>query len=471
MRSFFIILGLLAQVSVFAQGITARIAYDIFQDSTAGSVLECRLLVQGSSLTFSRDNDSKEKARVETTIIFTQHDKVVAYDKYEMQSDKKGFDLFDIRRFALPDGDYLLEVMLQDLNNEKSRTVHYADSIHVQYIKDEIVVGPVILYDETQDPSSRQQQYRQSLTYSEETSKIRFYCPVYNSSRAWGLGAKMAVRYSIRNADTQVALEQFILIQRKQAEGQLNLSGDFPIDKLPTGRYLFCIEILDSTGKFVTSNQAPIVRENSWQMLSEDELYALATEGTFVHNINSKDTLKEMISCLAPISTNPEVVFAQNVLKEGDVKKMRQYILSFWQRRYGINAETGWKKYLVGVNGAIKEFSTQNAPGYRTDRGRVYLHYGPPNTITKRYDEPSAYPYEIWHYYKLEGQTNVRFIFYNNTGFDNNFVLLHSDLRGEINNRQWEMFIFNRNNSYNVDQNNVIRHYGNWSSDLYRQPR
>jgi len=54
---------------------------------------------------------------------------------------------------------------------------------------------------------------------------------------------------------------------------------------------------------------------------------------------------------------------------------------------------------------------------------------------------------------------------------DNDFVMIHSDLRGELNNRQWEMFVFNRNNTWNVDQNNVNRHFGNWSRDLYNQPR
>ena len=44
--------------------------------------------------------------------------------------------------------------------------------------------------------------------------------------------------------------------------------------------------------------------------------------------------------------------------------------------------------------------------------GRIFLYHGPPNTITDRPNEPSAYPYQIWHYYKIGKFNNKRFIFY-----------------------------------------------------------
>ena len=118
-----------------------------------------------------------------------------------------------------------------------------------------------------------------------------------------------------------------------------------------------------------------------------------------------------------------------------------------------------------------KNFGTLIQRGYETDRGRVYLRYGAPNSINQRYNEPSAYPYEIWQYWQIRSQTNVRFVFYNKDEVSNDFALLHSDLRGEINNRQWEMFLFQRNNVFDVDQNNINNQFGNWSNDLFRNPR
>lgn len=87
----------------------------------------------------------------------------------------------------------------------------------------------------------------------------------------------------------------------------------------------------------------------------------------------------------------------------------------------------------------VKEFSTSIRKGYNTDRGRVYLQYGPPDNRTQMPHEPSAYPYEIWQYYKVKGQSNRRFIFYNPDLVTNDFKLIHSDALGEIMNDQWQL--------------------------------
>jgi hypothetical protein len=116
-------------------------------------------------------------------------------------------------------------------------------------------------------------------------------------------------------------------------------------------------------------------------------------------------------------------------------------------------------------------FSTTINKGYLTERGRVFLRYGAPNSISQRHNEPSAYPYEIWYYYKLNAQTKVKFVFYSDDIVTNDFRLLHADLRGEIQNRQWEMILFSRNNTYKGDQNDMNPNYGSWSRDLYNNPR
>ncbi len=460
-----------------AQNLSARVSYDVFQDDQHGTVFEHRLWISGNALQYKKEQDGMYRGRAELTLALSQQGKIVAFDKVELFSaplkdtvgDKP--DLFDVRRLPTPPGACALDVMVRDLAARQNKGIHHIDSVHISPITKEVTVGPVVLFDENAPGEANPMPHRASLMYTADAKRIRFSTPIYHAVSWIGPQGKMAVRYTIRNADTQVSLDQFTIIQRKKATHPMVLSGDLPIETLPTGQYFLSVEILDSTGKFVTSNRVFFARENADQMLSEEELFALAVEGTFMEPIQSRDTLVEMIQCLAPVSSNQELVFAQNVLKEKEIKKMKQFILSFWQRRYGENAASGWQNYAKGVNAVNKEFSTPNTPGYRTDRGRIYLQYGPPNVINKRYDEPSAYPYEIWQYYQLKSQTNIRFVFYNNSGMDNTFVLLHSDLRGEINNRQWEMFVHNRNNSFNVDQNNVIRHYGNWSNDIFRQPR
>ncbi len=46
---------------------------------------------------------------------------------------------------------------------------------------------------------------------------------------------------------------------------------------------------------------------------------------------------------------------------------------------------------------------------------------------------PNSYPYEIWEYYHLaDGEVDKKFVFYDRELVGNNYELLHSDARGEI---------------------------------------
>jgi hypothetical protein len=67
------------------------------------------------------------------------------------------------------------------------------------------------------------------------------------------------------------------------------------------------------------------------------------------------------------------------------------------------------------------------------------LKYGPPNAKIQRPNEPEEYPYEIWQYYKIENFSNRRFVFYNPSMVGNEYVLLHSDMPGELFNNRWNL--------------------------------
>ncbi len=46
---------------------------------------------------------------------------------------------------------------------------------------------------------------------------------------------------------------------------------------------------------------------------------------------------------------------------------------------------------------------TAGIPGSQTDRGMIYIKYGPPDAIDSHGATPSTYPYEIWHYRDITG--------------------------------------------------------------------
>ncbi|MCK7531387.1 MAG: GWxTD domain-containing protein [Marinilabiliales bacterium] len=116
--------------------------------------------------------------------------------------------------------------------------------------------------------------------------------------------------------------------------------------------------------------------------------------------------------------------------------------------------EREWLNYLSEVNKVNYAYSTPILKGYESDRGRVYLKYGPPNAISESYDEPATYPYEIWHYYVIkDGQRNKKFVFYSRDIVTNDFQLLHSDVTGELSNYRWQYVLYSRVDAgYNIEK-------------------
>jgi len=109
--------------------------------------------------------------------------------------------------------------------------------------------------------------------------------------------------------------------------------------------------------------------------------------------------------------------------------------------------------------------------GYRTDRGRVYLKYGAPNSITESPFTASLHPYEVWHYYHTEGESNVKFIFYNTDLVSNEYELLHSTKRGEIRDPAWQLRLMKGHiPQSNFDLTRPENFWGNDMDDNWRNP-
>ncbi len=97
----------------------------------------------------------------------------------------------------------------------------------------------------------------------------------------------------------------------------------------------------------------------------------------------------------------------------------------FWQAR-SRDTTTAYNEvmaeYYYRVDDALRRFSTSREnDGYKTDRGRIYILYGPPQK-SERSLQPNSAPTEIWTYDRL----HRRFVFID-TGKNGNYVLSQSE--------------------------------------------
>jgi len=113
------------------------------------------------------------------------------------------------------------------------------------------------------------------------------------------------------------------------------------------------------------------------------------------------------------------------VLYKAKPEERKKVWNKFW-KRYDPDPVTPYNEleieFLERFQYVMKNFSGP-LKGYRTDRGRIYIKYGPPDYIEDHPYEWGTYPYQIWYYANL----GKRFLFVDKTGFGD--YELATDLR------------------------------------------
>lgn len=112
-------------------------------------------------------------------------------------------------------------------------------------------------------------------------------------------------------------------------------------------------------------------------------------------------------------------------LREAPVKDRPFEWTKFWEKRDpdpATRRNEALEEYLTRVRVVSEKFSAVQ-PGWRTDRGQVYIKYGAPERVQRVSDPQYRGEYEIWRYYSL----NRVFVFYDMFGLGD-FRLVEGDL-------------------------------------------
>ena len=140
-------------------------------------------------------------------------------------------------------------------------------------------------------------------------------------------------------------------------------------------------------------------------------LFRSRLETKFFSRLNNADTLKLLLESLWPLAGESQKTQIINQSLRKDPKLMKQYIVQFWQNRCADTADPviSWAAHYTKLQSAMRLFKCGKQPAYYSDRGRVYMQYGPPNQRTQQANEENTYPYEIWQYYRLYDASNGQF--------------------------------------------------------------
>lgn len=442
--------------------LTAYFSLNRFAFPDGKPYIETYLNVVGMSVTQALNASGKYQSKLEVDWIFRQGDTIVHFDKYNLlgpESDNVlavAPDFIDQQRFSLGPGVYEMDLRIRDLNSQDPE-YHYVKQVEFPAPDGKPWISD-IEQAESYTPSAGVTKFTKSgyeiipfITgfYPERTDSIRFYAEVYNTR---AMNDNFLLRYYISNNSNRQVFPDKLVSRKESPSNVIVVLATLPLTDLPSGNYNLSVEIRNRNNELVCYRQTFFQRSSSsGKHIAAHDFDNLDINSTFVASINNPDTLKEFILCLAPISTGLEAQIGENQANLGDVYQMQQFFLGFWRARDTEHPQEEWLKYKAKVEEVNNAYSTLIKKGYQTDRGRVYLQYGPPNTITADDMDPEAYPYEIWHYYKLNNQSNRKFVFYAREKSTNEYDLLHSDAIGELQDPNWELKLHSRSQQFGVD--------------------
>jgi GWxTD domain-containing protein len=418
-------------------------------------------------------------------LVFKQDEQIVEFSKHELRSPAIAdstevfFSFLDQQRFLLPNGDYKLEITLHDINRD-SEPISHTEEISIDFYPNAIALSSVQLAERI-EPAEVSGPLTKSgydvypfvdFFFPADLNRILFYTEIYNAAEQLGEDEGFLVVSSIESFETRHVISDFNRFKRESARPVNVLINTFDISRLPSGNYFLVVNVRDRNNEPLASNRVFFQRSNPGLTLNAEDFEHVEIANSFVEQVTEYDSLVYFIRALGPISTYSEREFAFRLTTTGRIREMQQYFYNFWLKRDPARPQEAWKNYYIEMCRADANFKTRVKRGYETDRGRVFLQYGPPNTISQSYDEPSAFPYEIWHYYAINGQRNRRFVFYSRDFATNDFELIHSDVIGELANHRWHLLIHERHHMrWNVDTELAPDHWGSRSRDLFIDPR
>jgi GWxTD domain-containing protein len=144
-------------------------------------------------------------------------------------------------------------------------------------------------------------------------------------------------------------------------------------------------------------------------------------------------------SLYAPLELILDAATEAGVYRNLSVEGKRRFLREFWRRRdptpgtAANEAMVDFYRQVAYANSAFHQARVAAMPGWRTDRGRIYLRHGRPDEMLQR-PVASPRPFEVWRYTRDRGYWYV-FVDWNNMG---DYHLIATNDRREPGQQNWE---------------------------------
>ncbi|MBQ0015579.1 MAG: GWxTD domain-containing protein [Bacteroidales bacterium] len=437
------------------------------------SYVETYLSFDAWSLQFQPTADGKYKATVEVILQAKQGDSTVYIKKYDLSSPATAdttlldWSFVDLQRFYLPNGIYTIDLSVRDKGSQAQASV-VQQRIGVAFEHKKASMSNLQLMASVKKTTTQNLFSRSGYDMEpylsdfipEEITKLNLYYEVYNLQREVGKNPFVSLVF-IEDQATGRRVGDIQQAARHQTSQLVPIFSQIDIQQLPSGRYNLVVELHNKAGENMLYKKLPFVRSNPTVSIAAS---VAPSDGSFAADITDENKLNYYLDALYPIASEAEKNAIKDMISRPALTEKQMFFYNFWLQRDAIDPKGKWIQYRGWLEYVDQAFAYPRTPGYRTDRGRVYLQYGPPDFIRDEknfvgvlklgygtdFDEklggrvaPSQgsvhyLPYQLWRYNKLEtDDANRVFLFWDEfrSGF---YKLLVSNARGETLDPLWE---------------------------------
>ncbi len=444
--------------ALIAKDISLEIAYSQFLNAQSEAYLEVYFSLNGNSVDYVQNESGEFIGGIEVTVKVQKDSVLAGADRFRLLSPAITDTSFVSQAFihqsrlALPQGDYELVLEIKDINEEEE-TYRFAQMISINFDLESISSSDIILlegYEKSENAGVFSKSGYELIPlvtggtpyYPEELEEISFYTEFYNTEVQLGEEEPFVLKYYLHDPIKKKDFNEYASFARRTSGKVIPLLASFNIASLPSGNYELVIELLDRNGENVYSMRKFFYRKNNIEPVNLASLNDSVRMETFVNQLGGLDSIFLFIQYLLPISSDNDQELQKQLLEERKLEDMKRYFYGFWVRMNPDAPRKAWLEYHRQVKIANRYYKTRIRPGYKSDRGRVFLVYGKPSRTDSRRFEPSLPPYEIWQYDDIRtpyavAQNNRIFIFAEFQPSTNDYELFHSTAIGELSSNRW----------------------------------
>lgn len=284
-----------------------------------------------------------------------------------------------VKSFTVPASKMLLTVRVTDLYTKKSRILKDKILQSNMYLGD-LSLGNIMIMDHVTNGGNN---ILMGQSFYEVVDTLKFKARILGKHDPYKLSYELKVKDEVQKAAT------FEL----QHEGPVDtlLAFTIPLSDMQYANYTLILSAHDAEDNRVTTRAHFRVRLKGIR-----------------YDIGDID---QAIKQLVYIAGDRQI----RAIRDGNLKEKTEKFNEFWKSldpSPGTKENELMEEYYRRVAFSIEAF-TVGVDGWRSDRGMIYILYGPPDEIQRGPFNIDQKPYQVWDYYRL----GKRFVFRDRSGF------------------------------------------------------